>query len=261
MRKLLRAGAVVLVAALQAGASIVYQETFDNSTGGNVAYNSSPTNVHVKYGCTVHETGNGNYANNANWAVSSGNGDQGAGLATGFLFNSSYGGFGGDLTRTLAWTEEIGPLSVNSGNITSVWWKQGHATNAPGTRVALKVGGAWYASQVAPTQSVSVATGGNFSNQASLVTLPFAGASWFKLNFNGTYPSTSSSAGLSIGASTNLPSGTVQAIGLYIHELANPGVTRRFDTFTVQAIPEPGALSTVALGLGALGALARRRRR
>ena len=243
---------VVLALPLALQATVVYQENFDNGTGSNVPIAGNLS----AYGWTGHETLGASLITNSNaYASSSANGDSGNGTATGFLFNTSYNGFGDANQRTnLLWTDEVAALNILSTNINFVDWLQGNALTTDRYRVALRIGGSWYASNLAAAQSNPVSAGSDFSANATRVSLTFNSATWQTLAFNGTN-STNSGVNFALGNSTVLPTGNVTAAGLYIEQASG---SRRFDTFRIDAIPEP---SSAAILVASLGMLAARRSR
>jgi hypothetical protein len=145
-----------------------------------------------------------------------------------------------DGTGRLAMTPEysFNPADYPTGVTFS--WYQGNQTS-PGVqdfKLALQVGGAWYAS-VTTFSNTPVPNGAAFgtgSEKKSFVYDP-AATNWVTLNFNGTHnvtthASTASSVPLSLGGTpaANL-SGPITAFGLYRDGTGQNG---RFDSFTIE---------------------------
>ncbi len=243
--KFLVAACVVLAAAAAAQASVIYQQTFDNTTGAEI----HRPDIHSDYGWTAHFTTGGNYSDNTDWQVSDGEGDPHYGTTEGWLYAGMHWG-AGDTTRTLLWTPDV---NVDVSEITEVNWWQANSHSDHRFQVALRMDGAWYVSELADAQEHDDVWGDDVATLGSRITFEFDGKDWYELNFDGDFPNIDSTVGLSIGDPTSLPGGTVAAIGLYIDGNAEG---RRIDTFTV--IPEPATLAV--LGIGGLGVLLRRRR-
>ncbi|MCU0792534.1 MAG: PEP-CTERM sorting domain-containing protein [Opitutaceae bacterium] len=151
-------------------------------------------------------------------------------------------GLGGAGGIFLAYTEEH-VVNRSAFNITSVSWEQ--RNDGPALGVAVRIGGAWYASSTVP--------GGGGGTAWSTASLDFANTTWSALNFAAT-------SQLSVGATTTLPSGNIDAFGLYAPE-ARGTTAARIDAFTIQAtaVPEPASFAALA-GMACLGAAALRRR-
>jgi hypothetical protein len=116
-------------------------------------------------------------------------------------------------------------------------------------RVALRIDGAWYVT----SQAYGNAAGATAWTGHEFLFTTDASA-WRAVTFT-------PGATLSVSASTlasPLPSGTVDAAGLLLFNTGSNNVLR-YDTFTINVIPEPSAFAALA-GLGALGFAAMRRR-
>ncbi|MEP6663040.1 MAG: hypothetical protein ABJC04_05180 [Verrucomicrobiota bacterium] len=130
-------------------------------------------------------------------------------------------------------------------------WFQGNANTDGSWRVAVRIGGVWYASQTAFLNNAPVNGGVNFfrgddngegesSHGAELKSFIYTtnATAWFVLNFDGTYNATTrvSASGtvLSLGAqpAANL-SGNIDAFGLF-SDAPGSGGNRRFDAYTIE---------------------------
>lgn len=141
-----------------------------------------------------------------------------------------------------------------------------YAANASASdtmRLAVEVGGQWYASA---QQVATAALGlGAFPASAELKTFNYdpAAANWLAINFDGSYDTTTnmganSSGPLSLGAAPGAPlSGMITGFGVYLDTAVG---TRRFDTFEINGrlIPEPAAAMLLSIA-GLILALIRRR--
>ncbi len=154
----------------------------------------------------------------------------------------------------MAFTTVPGPINI--ANLTSIGWTS-QADNSDGVfRVAIKLGGVWYASSTTLTDGApeipAVYTPLSY-NPASFATA----SNWLAIQ-NTTV---GNSGTLSLGAAPGSDlSGNVTAFGLYLvaGSAQEAGDHIRFDNFEINAVPEP---STALLGLFAsLGFISRRRR-
>lgn len=145
-------------------------------------------------------------------------------------------------------------------------WYQGNADTTGNWRLAVKVGGQWYASQQFFTNTTGVANAANFalggddgngganhgSELRSFVYSTNASA-WFLLNFDGAFtlggtPGTGTGASgsvLSLGAqpASNL-SGSIDAFGIFSEVIG--GGNRRFDSFMIEGTLVSTAVAIVA---------------
>ncbi len=166
-----------------------------------------------------------------------------ASQSQGFVFNSN------NTSNILLYTAEY-PVDTSLNQITTITFYVGNSGNgaqlaANGFRVALEVGGNWYASDQLLVNSTGVANAAAFGANAQQVTFNFTStaAAWRSLTVN---PGTSLALGPALGA--DLPSGTITAFGVYSD--TGSSQTRRIDTFEInaEAIPEPSAALSTALG-------------
>jgi hypothetical protein len=147
-------------------------------------------------------------------------------------------------------------------------WYQGNNNTTGAWRVAVQVSGQWYVSQTEYFNNAAVVSivdfpqgddngEGGTAHGAELKTFTYSAsaATWFALNFDGTYDMTThtgtSGAVLTLGAQPVADlSGTIDAFGLFSNTTGASG-NRRFDTYTITAIPEPGTLALLAVtGVG-----------
>jgi len=233
--------------------SVVYNETFQNTTGVDILTSTAGWQFWLNSGgVRVNQT-----ASASNSSISWRAGRPAADLpvnsgptlaqANGFVFISG-------VTSPLVYiTQEY--QNVNVADLTSVSFWQGSsydAVGAPnaGMRVVLEIGGLWYASTQSNQQFIP-GGGAGFSTQAVQKNLTLAGSTWELLTFT-------AGQAISIGASATLPtSGAITGFGIFAN---GPIASIRFDNFTLTAIPEPSTFAALA-GAGVLGLAAFRRRR
>jgi hypothetical protein len=141
--------------------------------------------------------------------------------------------------------------------IADISFYAGNAAGAPGYRIAVEIGGNWYASSATLANAVAVGTIGGFAAGAQMVTFNWttAASAWDSLSF------TPGSA-LVLGSTliSDLPGGNVTGFGLYSDTPASGGPTRRFDTFQIDTVPEPSSVLLVLSGVGVLISLRRSRK-
>lgn len=149
------------------------------------------------------------------------------------------------------------PGTIDITDLTSIAWDSSADNADHAFRVAIQIGGAWYASSTALNDGVED------SGTTGFVPLSYSPASFATAaNWLSIQNTTVGNAGtLSLGAAPASDlSGDVTAFGLYlvagIDNEAN-GDHVRWDNFEINAVPEP---SVAALGLIAMAGLLRRRR-
>jgi hypothetical protein len=217
----------------------IYTENFPNSTGANRAMSTVGWNAAVGPSGTDTSTATTNYVVSFNL---------GQGNVAGYVGKTSTGTVG------LAYTSEY-VVDRSAFSISTISFYSNNTSAADSFRIALQIGGNWYATDTAFSRnSTTAGSPSNFPSNAELESFAFtdAAASWRALTFaSGTSLSLS---GTTLGS--NLPGGNITAFGLY--SASNVGVLR-FDTFQISAtpIPEPSAAGLLLVG-GWL--LARRRR-
>jgi hypothetical protein len=253
LKQLLPLGLLALTSAVSAQ-SVVYRETFNNTTAGNLGIGAAGWSF--RHGLTAVTTGiqttNTGISSVTGSPVDLGGVNSGSTdvSATGLAFTSLSLSDGDGIFYTNEYTVA---RSVNE--IDTISWFQGNAISGNTFRVVVQIGGAWYASENANSgPTVTSATDFDTLAEERSFTWTTEASAWRNLSFT---PGTS----LSLGAllSDALPTGDLTGFGLYTN---NRSGTLRFDTFaiTATAIPEPGSFAALA-GLGALGFAAARRRR
>lgn len=139
------------------------------------------------------------------------------------------------------------------------------AGGIPGFRIAVQQDGNWYASTAVLANSLNVTSAGNFhlapgSGGAQQVTFNWtmAASAWDNLTFT---PGTSLALG---GISGGLNGDPITAFGLYSDATDSLGNTenaiRRFDTYQIDGVPEPGSIVLGLFGVGVLMSLRRSRK-
>lgn len=125
-------------------------------------------------------------------------------------------------------------------------WYQGNHLATDAWRVAIEIdNGQWYVSDSSFTNN-PVTSGGAFPTGGQFKQVLMNGA-WRTLSFDGNLANNSGS--LAIGGISTPTGNRITAFGLYTDSKNN---NMRFDTFQIDAVPEPTALSAIAIGLVAL---------
>lgn len=125
-------------------------------------------------------------------------------------------------------------------------WYQGNHLATDVWRVAFEVdNGQWYVSDSSFTNA-PVTSGGAFSSSGEFKQVLMSGV-WRTLSFDGNLANNSGS--LAMGGIATPTGNRITAFGLYTDSKNN---NMRFDTFQIDAVPEPTALSAIAIGLVAL---------
>ena len=288
----LAATALVLSIAATSKATFIYTETF-SATPGSVNASMVSFDWDVVQNVTGVVTDQSSNIANANPAAneSSPNGTIGNGTQTnaGPPFGTNLGGvaFAPPTSGTVFfYTPEYNTYSGNAAGIDpaanpglAFSWYEGNGNTDSNFRLAVKVGGQWYASATALSNPTAIANTGTFLTGASLETFTYTptASAWDLITTDATFvlgatPGTgtanSTVSTLSLGApATSDLVGAISAFGLFSD---TPGTTasttastgnRRFDTFTVSnslvAAPEPTSLGL--LGVGSLLMLRRRK--
>lgn len=125
-------------------------------------------------------------------------------------------------------------------------WYQGNHLATDAWRVAFEVdNGQWFVSDSSFTNT-PVTSGGAFATTGEFKQVLMSGT-WRTLAFDGNL--TNSSGSLAIGG-ISTPSGSrITAFGLYTDSKNN---SMRFDTFQIDAVPEPATLSVLLIGVATL---------
>ncbi len=176
--------------------------------------------------------------------------------------------------NALFWTPEFATTSSTGSGINpssfsslSFSWYQGNGAVDASFRVALEIGGQWYASQQQFFNTAAVANAAAFATGAELKTFNYtaAASSWLQLNFDGSYSMTThtgtSGTVLGLGAQPGSAlSGNIDAFGLFSDVPGSTG-NRRIDSFEIDVVQVPEPSSIALFGLAGLGALIYKRRR
>jgi hypothetical protein len=159
-----------------------------------------------------------------------------------------------DGTVRLEYTPEFtfNPADYNPGSVKFSWYMGNAALNQP-FQLAIQQGGTWYAS-VQTFDVAAAMTADQFQTNAELKTFTYDPdpSKWLLLNFTGSYDggnpgTTTTSSALSLGATPGAAlSGTITAFGIYRNVTGSNG---RFDTFTIEGIPEPVSLALAMIPL------------
>ena len=266
---------------------VIYRETFGNETAtrqhpniygwqtfdANGALFDTVNNLHAVDGT----------ASPGNFGTLGGNINAGTnrdGLTVDGLNASRY--FWAASARRLAMTPEFSfnPADYEPGSVVFSFYL-GNANTTPNTdpaRIAIRVGSNWFVSTTSFTSATVVSA--DFPALSELKSLTFnpGAVNWKIFNFDGTYNGggtnmandpgaikAGASSAMSLGSNpaTDL-SGTITAFGvLYLAAsedfLVNNTGNFRFDTFEINAVPEPSTCMVLAFGI--IGISSRRRRR
>ncbi len=138
----------------------------------------------------------------------------------------------------IAWTDEH-VIDRSAYHVNQIRFQLGNTVSSDELRVAVRIGGDWYASSSVFQRGGG--NGGNFDIIAQEQTLNFAsaGSNWRNLNFT-----PGSSLSLGSGLSGELPSGNLTGFGLYN---ASNASTLRFDTFEIEVVPLNSATVPITL--------------
>ena len=233
-------------------AQAIYRETFGRPTGGNQALTLWDWAIFTEAGANGGNAVNGadmgkptDVANTPSAGPNSDTTTTAQPLGWSFL----------DGTDRLVMTTEYTFNPADFGNnLKFSWWQAngnaaGEGTTLGGFQVAVKQGGAWYASTQVFNNNVNNAAGGPGVNaNAELKEFAYnpAAANWRTLNFSGDYtlgamPGTgtfvASTVPLSLGpAPAAALSGPISAFGLYRDTVIN---NSRFDTYSIESAGPP----------------------
>jgi hypothetical protein len=271
--------ALALVAAGRVSADVIYRETF--ATAANVGQQSpgdwgwtvqSTTALSqaatISGGATAGVAGTGGYASNpddvnSNSRVGQTVGTGAASLGYGFMGWQMNLGGQGVFTSTGEYTIDRDLYDVTSLRIDASGYPAGAA--ADDIRVAVQIGGDWYASAHAAAPALQSASGGTlFATQYGALTYDFstAASDWRTLTISGS----GSSSGFLLGPDpllTDLPTGDITAFGVYWDMATLSGGTSypRWDNFTVNGVVVPEPAGSVLFLLASALLLRRRDRR
>lgn len=220
--------------AATAPAVLIYREVFDNPTSGNINITTANWSMYTGSSAQTPLVANGGISNLSTRPAGLSNVGQ-ADVTTaddGFVF---FGNTSAPSPVLVITSEYSGATPINKLTLTDISFYQGNTTTSGTFRVALEIDGAWYVS--ASQSATTVSTGGNFGTQAQQRTYSdFTGSTWSLLNFTA-----GSTLGISGTTGIALPTGEVTSFGVFSTR-TDSTTFARFDTFEIQAIPEPAAL-------------------
>ena len=259
------AGAILL--SMQVTQAQIYREVFGNNTAGNNLL--STVGWSGAWGPTATDSSNPSPNNfGISSTLGSPNNLDNIGIpasvstANGLLFTS---GTGASLNNWIAYTTyTVDPVATPIQDISFYAGSSANGTfGIPGFRIAVEIGGNWYASTSVLANPIAVSSAANFhldagSGGAQQVTFNWttAASAWDSLTF---VPGTS----LVLGSTllSDLPAGDITAFGLYSDQEAGGGnATRRLDTFQIDPVPEPSSVVLGLFGVGVLMSLRRSRK-
>ena len=252
MNKNLLRSVLFLASVATTQAAVVYEETFNNSGTGNA--NISTVGWNKYFGATA-----GNPAGNEDWNSYASSVDKGGVTASDVLFLNN----GATANATFAITDTslglASPVSVS--DITSVTWSQGNSNTAIQVRLMVQVGGSWYATNTAFTNSavriLSDVETPVLPDVSKSFTFTTAASSWRLLTLT---PGVEMS--ISASAITSDLSGNITGVGFLVqHPASGTNQSARFDTLQINAtssVPEPSTFALLA-GLAGLGLAGARR--
>jgi len=254
----------------------IYREVFGNNTTVNNLL--STVGWVGAYGATAADSaGGGMIANNFGVSAALGSpnnleninaGGPSLSQANGLLFTS--GGTGATrgigLMSWIAYTAgyTVDPIATPIQDISFYAGSGANASDGviPGFRIAVQIGGNWYASSAVLANPIAVTSAANFhlgagSGGAQQVTFTWTTAvsAWDSLTF---VPGTSLVLGSTLASP--LPAGNITGFGLYSDQLTGAGATRGFDTYQIDTVPEPSSVVLVLSGVGVLMSLRRSRK-
>lgn len=141
-----------------------------------------------------------------------------------------YAHAGGVNLPGLVWTEDFSFDPTVHSNLSFSFYAA-NSNAAHELRVALRINGAWYASEeVFSTSSGSFSqlSGGEYKE----LTFDTSGSEWRSLSFDGSFSSGGSTLSLGSTLGSSLPAGNITAFGIYMSSTGTGG-NLRFDTFTI----------------------------
>ncbi|MCC5841654.1 MAG: PEP-CTERM sorting domain-containing protein [Opitutales bacterium] len=252
-------GAFALASATAQG-QILYQASFDNTTGNNVAVGTTnagaPEAQHWQYG-----TAGGVDRSGTSIVFSGGAGDGAFGNANGFIYHSTNND-NNQWRSVVYWDDRV---SLDQALITELSIAIRHQNSGHHTRFVVQIGSDWFTT----AQSWGMITANNANWETKTFDFSTANAWVPLLSSNGTDPFDGLMGAASDGftpltAATittgvqNLPAGNITSIGFLTSGEPNVGGNARTDS--LQVIPEPSTYAAL-IGLLALGLVAWRRRR
>ena len=250
------AGAILLAMQATHAQVPIYREVFGNNTAGNVLLNT--VGWSGNWGPTATDSSNPS-ANNFGISSQVGNpnnldninaGGPSLSMANGLVFTS---GTAASLNNWIAYTTGY-TVNPTLTPIQDISFYAGSAANGtlgiPGFRIAVQIDGNWYASTEVLANTVAVASAANFNSGAQQVTFNWTtdASAWDSLSFT---PATTLALGSTL--TSPLPGDPITGFGLYSDQEPGGGnATRRFDTFQIDAVPEPSSVVLVLFGVGVL---------
>lgn len=254
----------ILLMASHAGAAIIYLQNFSETSGMTALTN---LNWEPYYGNSTNTVATlampGNNTAVANAMISGGPSapTPGANVNATQAISSTVDGFvpllsayGND--QFFVYTNEY-TINTSVNTPTSFSWYAASASAGDSQRLVVQIDGNWYASTSSITPFSPVGNGNSFGGDAVKYTTPFttSASAWETVNF-------SAGSLLTLGSvlTSPLPGDNITGFGIYADIADNStGVERTyFDSFEVDATPEPGAGLMI---LGSVATLLLRRRR
>ena len=255
------AGAILL--SMQVTHAQIYREVFGNTAGNALlntvgwsgawgptatdSSNPSPNNFGIS-----SSVGKPNNLDNINA------GGPSLSIPNGYLFTS---GTGASLNNWIAY-QTLYTVDTTATPIQDISFYAGSAANGtfgiPGARIAVQIDGNWYATAQVFANTVAVSSGANFNSlsQQQIFTWTTDASAWDSLTF---VPGSTLVLGSAL--TSPLPGGNVTAFGLYSDQEPGAGnATRRFDTYQIDTVPEPGSIVLGLFGVGLLTSLRRSRK-
>lgn len=218
-------------------AAPLYEQDFINNSGANAAVNTVGWNAYLGSTATVKSAdAGGGGVDRIGISYLAGNPN----TSNGYLYTAN------TLTANQIFAATATFSSISPTTIT---WREGNNNTGISVRLMVQVGGSWYATDQAFSNTVAYSTATDFSNSSSPDVMK-------SFNFTTTASSWRSvtlvpGSTLSLGSvlTSDLVSSSITGIGFFVQSPSTLNVASRLDTLVI--VPEPQ--TPILIGLGLIG--------